>query len=135
MPKFNNKVPAATAVVIVLGSLLLNLDKILSQGLKLWCYANSSSRQVVFCKEHVLKNFAKFTGKHLCQSLFSDKVAGLRLQFASPGAASVPTRKDTLTLRKSTQDKSSCTKVKVIIWDDVNGKYQICHWCFNVNFQ
>ena len=26
----------------------------------------------------VLKNFAKFTGKHLRQSLFFDKVAGLR---------------------------------------------------------
>ena len=26
----------------------------------------------------VLKNFAKFTGKHLCQSLFFNKVAGLR---------------------------------------------------------
>ena len=26
----------------------------------------------------VLKNFAKFTGKHLCQSLFFNKVSGLR---------------------------------------------------------
>ena len=26
----------------------------------------------------VLRNFAKLTGKHLCQSLFSNKVAGLR---------------------------------------------------------
>ena len=25
----------------------------------------------VFCKKGVLKNFAKFTGKHLCQSLFT----------------------------------------------------------------
>ena len=32
----------------------------------------------VFCKKGALKNFAKFTGKHLCQSLFFDKVAGLR---------------------------------------------------------
>ena len=30
----------------------------------------------VFCKD-VIKNFAKFTGKHLCQSLFFNKVAGL----------------------------------------------------------
>ena len=29
-------------------------------------------------KESVLKNFAKFTGKHQCQSLFFNKVAGLR---------------------------------------------------------
>ena len=32
----------------------------------------------MFFKKGVLKNFAKFTGKHLCQSLFFDKVAGLR---------------------------------------------------------
>ena len=32
---------------------------------------------VVFYKEGVLKNFAKFTGKDLCQSLFN-KVTGLR---------------------------------------------------------
>ena len=30
----------------------------------------------VFCKKGALKNFAKFTGKHLCQSLFFDKVHG-----------------------------------------------------------
>ena len=28
-------------------------------------------------KKGVLKNFAKFRGKHLCQSLFLNKVAGL----------------------------------------------------------
>ena len=32
----------------------------------------------VFCKKGVLRNFAKFTGKHLCQSLFLNKIAGLR---------------------------------------------------------
>ena len=32
----------------------------------------------MFCKKDVLRNFAKFTGKHLCQSLFFNKVAGLR---------------------------------------------------------
>ena len=31
----------------------------------------------MFCKEDVLKNFAKFTGKHLRQSLSFNKVAGL----------------------------------------------------------
>ena len=30
----------------------------------------------MFCKKVVLKNFAKFTGKHLCWSLFFNKVAG-----------------------------------------------------------
>ena len=28
----------------------------------------------------ILKNFAKFTGKYLCQNLFFSEVAGLRLQ-------------------------------------------------------
>ena len=32
----------------------------------------------MFCKKGVLRNFAKFTGKYLCQSLFFNKVAGLR---------------------------------------------------------
>ena len=29
-------------------------------------------------RQGVLRNFAKFTGKHLCQSLFFNKVAGLK---------------------------------------------------------
>ena len=35
-----------------------------------------SSRPELFCKKGVLRNFAKFTGKHRCQSLFFDKVVG-----------------------------------------------------------
>ena len=31
-------------------------------------------------KKGVLKNFTKFTEKHLCQSLFFNQVAGLRLE-------------------------------------------------------
>ena len=34
----------------------------------------------LFYKKSVLRNFAKFTGKHLCQGLFFNKVAGLRPQ-------------------------------------------------------
>ena len=34
-----------------------------------------SSRPEVFCKRFVLRNFAKFAGKHLFQSLFLNKVA------------------------------------------------------------
>ena len=34
-----------------------------------------SSRLEVFCKKAVLRNFAKLTEKHLCQSLFFNKVA------------------------------------------------------------
>ena len=32
----------------------------------------------MFCKKGALRNFAKFTGKHLRQRLFLIKVAGLR---------------------------------------------------------
>ena len=39
---------------------------------------NRSCQPEVFCKKGLLENFAKFTGKHLCQNLFFNKVAGLR---------------------------------------------------------
>ena len=35
-----------------------------------------SSRPEVFCKKGALRRFAKFTGKHPCQNLFFNKVAG-----------------------------------------------------------
>ena len=37
-----------------------------------------SSRLEVFCRKDVLRNFEKFTGKHLCQGLLCNNVAGLR---------------------------------------------------------
>ena len=43
-----------------------------------WIYR--SSRPNMCCKKGVLRNFIKFTGKHLCQSLFFNKLAGLRPQ-------------------------------------------------------
>ena len=39
---------------------------------------NRCSRPEVFCKRDVLRNFAKCIGKHLCQSLFFNKDAGLK---------------------------------------------------------
>ena len=41
------------------------------------CIQFRRSRPEVFCKKSVLRNFAKFTGKHLCQGLFFNRVAGL----------------------------------------------------------
>ena len=38
---------------------------------------NRSSHRRCSVKKGVLRNFAKFTGKDLCQSLFFNKVAGL----------------------------------------------------------
>ena len=40
----------------------------------------SGSCPEVFCKKGILKNFTKFTGKHLRQSLIFYKVSGLSLQ-------------------------------------------------------
>ena len=48
-----------------------------------WCLIRSS-RTEVFCKKGVLKYVSKFTGKQFCQSLFFNKIAGLRLvQFSA----------------------------------------------------
>ena len=44
-------------------------------------YHFRSSRPEVFRKKGAVRNFAKFTGKHLRQSLFFNKVAGLRPKF------------------------------------------------------
>ena len=41
-------------------------------------YMLKSSLSEVFYKKGVLRNFTKFKGKHLCQSLFFNKVTGLR---------------------------------------------------------
>ena len=41
-----------------------------------------SSHPKGFCEKDVLKNFAKFTEKHLCWRLFFNKVAGLCFKFA-----------------------------------------------------
>ena len=46
--------------------------------MKLFYDTDRSSRQEVFCKKGFLRNFEKFTGKHLFQSGFFNKVAGLR---------------------------------------------------------
>ena len=46
-----------------------------------WRWKFRSSRSEVFCKKDVLRNFAKFTGKYLYQSLFFNKVAALASNF------------------------------------------------------
>ena len=43
-----------------------------------WLLLKFRSSRQVFCKNGVLKNFAKFTGKYICQSLFFNKIADMR---------------------------------------------------------
>ena len=43
------------------------------------CYR--SSRPELFCKKGVFRNFAKLTGKHLCQSLFFNEVVDQACNF------------------------------------------------------
>ena len=45
-------------------------------GIAVFLYESRSSRPEVFCRKGVLRNCAKFTGKHLCQRLYFNKVAG-----------------------------------------------------------
>ena len=44
----------------------------------IWGKPFRSSHQKCSVRKGLLRNFAKFTGKYLCQSLFFTKVAGLR---------------------------------------------------------
>ena len=46
-----------------------------------FCVTDRSSCPEAFCKKGVLRNFAKFTGKHPCQSLFLIKLQAGGLQF------------------------------------------------------
>ena len=43
--------------------------------------SSRSSWPEVFCRKVVLRNFSKFTGKHMCQRLFFNKVVGLACNF------------------------------------------------------
>ena len=57
------------------------IECLLDVHLMLWTLYHLSDAVIRVCssKQVFLGNFAKFTGKHLCQSLFLNKVAGLKL--------------------------------------------------------
>ena len=59
-------------------SILTNMVMIQTFYVLILLQSYRSSRPEVFCKKGVLENHAKFTRKHLCQSLFFNKVAFLR---------------------------------------------------------
>ena len=60
----------------------MNISKSLFKKVVIVCIKKSkfgtlrSSPPEVFCKKGVVRNVSKFTGKHLCHSLFFNKVAG-----------------------------------------------------------
>ena len=62
---------------------LSNFQKILHAevSLKRVCVQNRSCDRSCSMKKSVLRNFAEFTRKHLCHSLFLNKVAGLACNF------------------------------------------------------
>ena len=81
-----------------------------------------SSYPKVFCKKDVLRNFAKFTRKHLCQRLLFNKVAGLRPFFIEHLWSLILKAIATLfSVGKASRNRVSCfsrlflTKVKVSI--------------------
>ena len=54
------------------------IKKLLQLATNFTYWRHISNRLELFCKKGVLRNFAKFTGKHLIQRLFFNKVAGLK---------------------------------------------------------
>ena len=63
--------------ILSLGN-MISLTRNIAQPFKQKWAQNRSSHQGCSVRKGVLRNFAKFTGKHLCQSLFFNKVTGLR---------------------------------------------------------
>ena len=59
---------------------MVPLSTVLTYQLYEKIHLYSSSCPEVFSKKGVLRNFAKFAGKHLCQGLFFNDGVGLSLQ-------------------------------------------------------
>ena len=66
--------------MLVLLGVVLTLRTAIFRKLSRHLFQYRSSHQGWSIKKSVLGNFTKITGKHLCQSLFFNKVAGLRLR-------------------------------------------------------
>ena len=65
------KIKVIMIVIIMILKIIIVTDNIKNNN-----SSSRSSRPEALCKKSVLKNLAKFIGKHLCQSLFFNKVAG-----------------------------------------------------------
>ena len=71
----NHQSKLSSQVTLIPFGIFIDNERLLTYG---YSVKYRSSRPDVFCKEGVLRNFTKFKGKHLCQSLFFNKVADLR---------------------------------------------------------
>ena len=73
--KWVTSITASTIICTLNGSAAKTLIPLCLHMLLVFFNRYRSSRPEVFCKKGVLRNFAKFTGKHLRQSLFFNQVA------------------------------------------------------------
>ena len=73
-------VPINHEITLNLGFPNINTWNVIFSDLNWWLIRCRSSCQRCFVRKGVLRNFAKFTEKHLCQSLFFNKVAGLSIE-------------------------------------------------------
>ena len=65
---------------------------------------------MVFCKKNFLENLAKFTGKHLCQSFFFNKVACLKLYMTGAVVRKCSVKKLFLKISQNSQE-NTCARV------------------------
>ena len=65
-------------VIITQTALFIKQEKFKKKRKEIQYLIHRSSHQKSSLKKGVLRNFTKFTGNHLCQGLFFNKVAGLR---------------------------------------------------------
>ena len=84
-----------------------------------------SSCPEVFYKKGILRNFAKFTGKHLCQRLFFNKVSGAKAGVAVSNKYEIHLKKR-IRCRKNLEGVT----IGVLLKKAWKGK----HRCFPVNF-
>ena len=80
------------------------------------CYRSSCPE--VLCKKAVLRNFAKFTEKHLCQSRFFNKVVGQACNFIKKNSGTAiflqrtPPMAATVVRRNTKHKKDENTRIK-----------------------
>ena len=55
---------------------MIKNNNVIIEAVSRRCPVKQKQPPKVFCKKGVLRTFAKFTGNHLCQVLFFNKVAG-----------------------------------------------------------